>query len=52
MADIIDLPKKEPKIENAAWSFELDPVNAYAYWNNAFSKIECESIINIAKIKV
>jgi PKHD-type hydroxylase len=51
MADIIDLPKKEPKIENAAWSFELDPVNTYAYWNNAFSKIECEQIINIAKDK-
>jgi len=51
MADIIDLPKKEPKIENAAWSFELDPVNGYAYWNNAFSKIECEQIINIAKDK-
>lgn len=51
MADIIDLPKKEPKIENAAWSFELDPVNSYAYWNNAFSKIECEQIINIAKDK-
>lgn len=39
------------KIENAAWSFELDPVNTYAYWNNAFSKIECEQIINIAKDK-
>jgi PKHD-type hydroxylase len=51
MADIIDLPKKETKTENAAWSFELDPVNNYAYWNNAFSKIECESIINIAKDK-
>lgn len=51
MADIIDLPKKEPKIENAAWSFELDPVNTYAYWNNAFSKEECQTIINIAKDK-
>jgi PKHD-type hydroxylase len=51
MAEIIDLPKKETKTENAAWSFELDPVNSYAYWNNAFSKIECESIINIAKDK-
>lgn len=39
------------KIENAAWSFELDPVNSYAYCNNIFSKIECESIINIAKNK-
>lgn len=39
------------KTENAAWSFELDPINSYAYWNNAFSKIECEQIINIAKDK-
>jgi PKHD-type hydroxylase len=39
------------KVENAAWSFELDPINYYAYWNNAFSKIECEKIINIAKDK-
>jgi PKHD-type hydroxylase len=51
MADIIDLPKKEPKIENASWSFELDPRNTYSYWNNAFSKIECELIINLAKDK-
>jgi PKHD-type hydroxylase len=51
MADIIDLPKKEPKIENAAWPFELDPRNTYSYWNNAFSKIECELIINLAKDK-
>jgi len=53
MADIIDLIKKEKpkKIENAAWSFELDPVNTYAYWNNAFSKIECEQIVNIGKDK-
>jgi len=47
MSEII----KEPKTENAAWSFELDPVNNYAYWNNAFSKIECEQIINLAKDK-
>jgi len=53
MADIINLPKKEEpkKIENSAWSFELDPVNSYAYWNNAFSKIECEQIINLGKDK-
>ena len=47
MSEII----KEAKIENAAWSFELDPVNNYAYWDNAFSKIECEQIINLAKDK-
>ena len=51
MADIINLPKKEHKIENASWSFGLDPVNTYAYWNNAFSKEECQTIINIAKDK-
>jgi PKHD-type hydroxylase len=51
MADIIDLPKKEPKFENSSWNFELDQVNLYAFWNNAFSKEECQTIINIAKDK-
>jgi len=37
------------KVENAAWSFELDPINSYAFWKSAFSKEECEKIINIAK---
>jgi PKHD-type hydroxylase len=45
------MPLWQIKLENAAWSFELDPINYYAYWNNAFSKIECEKIINIAKDK-
>ena len=39
------------KVENAAWPFKLDSVENYAYWNNAFSKEECEKIINIAKKK-
>jgi PKHD-type hydroxylase len=42
---------KEPKFQNSSWSFELDQVNFYAYWNNAFSKEECQTIINIAKDK-
>ena len=40
---------KEPKFENSSWNFKLDQVNLYAFWNNAFSKEECQTIINIAK---
>jgi hypothetical protein len=43
--------EKEPKFENSSWNFELDQVNLYAFWNNAFSKEECQTIINIAKNK-
>ena len=42
---------KEPKFENSSWNFELDQINLYAFWNNAFSKEECQTIINIAKNK-
>jgi len=42
---------KEPKFKNSAWNFELDQTNFYAFWNNAFSKEECQTIINIAKDK-
>jgi len=42
---------KEPKFENSSWNFEIDQVNLYAFWNNAFSKEECQKIINIAKDK-
>jgi len=42
---------KEPIFKNSAWNFELDQVNLYAFWNNAFSKEECQTIINIAKNK-
>jgi PKHD-type hydroxylase len=41
----------EPKFENSSWNFEVDQVNLYAFWNNAFSKEECQTIINIAKNK-
>jgi hypothetical protein len=47
MSEII----KEPKFENSSWNFEIDQVNLYAFWNNAFSKEECQTIINIAKNK-
>jgi PKHD-type hydroxylase len=42
---------KEPIFENSSWNFEVDQVNFYAFWNNAFSKEECQKIINIAKNK-
>ena len=41
----------EPKFENSSWNFKLDNINFYAFWNNAFSKEECITIINIAKDK-
>jgi PKHD-type hydroxylase len=47
MSEII----KEPKFENSSWNLEVDQVNFYAFWNNAFSKEECQTIINIAKDK-
>jgi len=37
--------------ENASWVFKVDKVNFYAYWNDAFTKEECEKIIQIAKEK-
>jgi PKHD-type hydroxylase len=39
------------KFENSSWSFELDQVNFYAFLKNAFSKEECQTIIDIAKNK-
>ena len=49
MSEVIKL--QEPKFENSSWNFELDQINLYAFWNNAFSKLECETIINTAKNK-
>jgi PKHD-type hydroxylase len=49
MSEVIKL--QEPKFENSSWNFELDNINLYAFWNNAFSKEECQKIINIAKDK-
>ena len=42
---------KKNKHENSSWNFEIDQISLYAFWNNAFSKEECQTIINIAKNK-
>ena len=42
------MTEKKIKFENSSWNFEIDQVNLYAFWNNAFSKEECQTIINIA----
>jgi PKHD-type hydroxylase len=49
MSEVIKL--HEPKFENSSWNFKLDQISFYAFWNNAFSKEECQTIINIAKNK-
>ncbi len=41
----------EIKFNNSSWNFAIDNVNLFAYWNNAFSVEECQTIINIAKDK-
>ena len=41
--------KKE--LNNSAWNFYLDKVYSYAYWDNIFTKKECEKIIKVAKKK-
>jgi PKHD-type hydroxylase len=47
----LKLKKEQFKFNNSSWSFKLDQVNFYAFWNNAFSKEECQTIVNIAKNK-
>jgi hypothetical protein len=37
----------EKQTPNPAWAFNLDPVHSWAYWDKAFSKEECEKIIEI-----
>ena len=39
------------KINNPSWNLYLDKVCDYAYWENAFTKEECEKIIKIANEK-
>jgi hypothetical protein len=48
---MIETKKERKQFENGAWNFKLDKVNLYAYWNDAFTKEECEKIIKIAKSK-
>ena len=42
---------KKEQFKNSSWNFELDQTNLFAFWNEAFSKEECQTIINIAKDK-
>ena len=39
------------QFQNSAWNLKVDKVNFFAYWNNAFTKEECEKIIKIGKTK-
>jgi len=39
------------KNKSSAWNFELDQINLFAFWKDAFSKEECQKIIDIAKNK-
>lgn len=40
---------EERQTPNPAWAFNLDPVHSWAYWEQAFSKEECERIIEIGR---
>jgi PKHD-type hydroxylase len=42
---------KKEQFKNSSWNFELDQTNLFAFWNEAFSKEECQTIIDIAKDK-
>lgn len=44
--------KEKHQTPNPSWAFELDPVSLYAYWDKAFSKEECEKIIEIGNSKI
>ena len=48
-AEVIPMHSKpeERQTPNPAWAFSLDPVHSWAYWDKAFTKEECESIIEI-----
>jgi PKHD-type hydroxylase len=35
------------EVHNSSWSFRLDPVNHWAYWDKAFTDEECDELIRI-----
>jgi len=43
--------KKNENLTNPCWPFQIDYTSFYAYWDNAFSKEECEKIVKIGKSK-
>lgn len=52
-AKIIPLKTSDEERQNysSVWAFNLDPVNSWAYWEKAFTKEECEQIIEIGTSK-
>jgi PKHD-type hydroxylase len=42
---------KKLKSKSTAWPFELDNVESWSFWNNAFSVEECKKIIEIGNRK-
>lgn len=42
---------EEKQTPNPAWAFNLDPVHSWAYWEKAFTKEQCERIIEIGNSK-
>lgn len=42
---------EEKQTPNPAWAFNLDHVHSWAYWDNAFTKEECERIIELGNSK-
>lgn len=43
--------KEKYKSVNSSWNFKQDKVHLFAFWKNAFTKEECEKIIEIANNK-
>jgi PKHD-type hydroxylase len=52
-AEVIPMHSKpeEKQTPNPAWAFNLDHVHSWAYWDNAFTKEECERIIELGNSK-
>jgi PKHD-type hydroxylase len=42
---------EEKQTPNPAWAFNIDHVHSWAYWDNAFTKDECERIIELGNSK-
>lgn len=45
-------PEPVPSTPNSSWLFELDNVETWAYWDNLFSKVECEKIMEIGNSRL
>lgn len=50
---VINLPvQKQPQTANAAWFFNADHVDNWAYWNGVFTPQECKEIIRLGEQKI